>query len=127
MSTPARGTRAAEGAVCEHADRKLWPGQFVNVRLTLNVLHAALTIPKSAVNQGPEQPYAYVIGADNHVSVRPIKVRLVQDATAVIDAGLQPGRDRGHRRPDVPEAGQPGLRPPRRPRNLGVTTQPKAR
>lgn len=72
-------------------DRKLWPGQFVNVRLTLSVLHNAVTIPNAAVNQGPGQPYAYVIGADHHVSVRPIKVTLVQDATAVIDSGLQPG------------------------------------
>lgn len=71
--------------------RLLWPGQFVNVRLTLNVLHAVVTIPNAAVNQGPGQPYAYVIGADHHVSVRPIKVTLVQDATAVIGSGLQPG------------------------------------
>lgn len=71
--------------------RLLWPGQFVNVRLTLDVLHDVVTIPDAAVNQGPEQPYAYVIGADHHVSVRPIKVTLVQDATAVIGSGLTPG------------------------------------
>ncbi|HEV2703567.1 MAG TPA: efflux RND transporter periplasmic adaptor subunit [Steroidobacteraceae bacterium] len=74
-----------------NTDRRLWPGQFVNVHLTLNVLHDALTIPNAAVNQGPEQAYAYVIGADHHVSVRPIKVTLVQDATAVIGSGLAPG------------------------------------
>ncbi|MGC1460109.1 MAG: efflux RND transporter periplasmic adaptor subunit [Steroidobacteraceae bacterium] len=71
--------------------RLLWPGQFVNVRLTLNVLQDVVTIPNAAVNEGPGQPYAYVIGADHHVSVRPIKVTLVQDATAVIGSGLQPG------------------------------------
>jgi multidrug efflux system membrane fusion protein len=74
-----------------NTDRLLWPGQFINVRLTLNVLHDAVTIPDAAVNQGPGQPYAYVIGADHHVSVRPIKVTLVQDAMAVIGSGLQPG------------------------------------
>lgn len=74
-----------------NAERKLWPGQFVNVRLTLNVLHAALTIPKSAINRGPEFIYVYVIGADKRVSVRPITVDLIQDADAVITAGLRVG------------------------------------
>ncbi len=74
-----------------NAERKLWPGQFVNVRLTLNVLHAALTIPKSAINRGPEFTYVYVIGADKRVSVRPITVELIQDADAVITAGIRAG------------------------------------
>ena len=74
-----------------NSERLLWPGEFVNVRLTLHVLHNVLTMPNAAVNQGPGQPYAYVIGADHHVSLRPIKVTLVQDATAVIASGVQPG------------------------------------
>jgi len=76
-----------------NVDGRLWPGQFVNVRLTLDVLHDALTIPNAAVNHGPEDTYAYVIGADSHVSLRPIKVALIQDATAVIATGLQPGEE----------------------------------
>lgn len=74
-----------------NAARKLWPGQFVNVRLTLSVLRAALTIPKSAINRGPDFTYAYVIGADKRVSMRPITVELIQDADAVITAGLRVG------------------------------------
>jgi membrane fusion protein, multidrug efflux system len=74
-----------------NTDRRLWPGQFVNVRLTLGVLHDALTIPNAAVNHGPSLTYAYVIGADGHVSARPIEVTLVQDTTAVIKSGLEPG------------------------------------
>jgi membrane fusion protein, multidrug efflux system len=74
-----------------NAERQLWPGQFVNVRLTLNVLHSALTIPKGAINRGPDFTYAYVIGADKRVSVRPITVELIHDADAVINAGLQAG------------------------------------
>lgn len=74
-----------------NAERKLWPGQFVNVRLTLNVLHSVLTIPKSAINRGPEFTYAYVIGADKRVTVRPITVELIQDSDAVIRAGLRAG------------------------------------
>jgi multidrug efflux system membrane fusion protein len=74
-----------------NAERKLWPGQFVNVRLTLNVLHGVVTIPKSAINRGPEFTYAYVIGADKRVAVRPITVDLIQDSDAVISAGLRAG------------------------------------
>ena len=74
-----------------NGDRKLWPGQFVNVRLTLSVLHAALTIPKAAINRGPDFTYAYVIGADKRVSVRPVTVQLIQDTDAVITAGLRAG------------------------------------
>lgn len=75
----------------ENAGRELWPGQFVNVQLTLTVLHDALTIPKAAVNHGPDDTYVYVIGTDHTVAVRPITVALIQDANAVIRAGLKPG------------------------------------
>ena len=53
-----------------NSDGKLWPGQFVNVRLKLSVLHDALTIPNSAVNHGPEYTYVYLVRADKHVALR---------------------------------------------------------
>jgi membrane fusion protein, multidrug efflux system len=71
---------------------KLWPGQFVNVRVALSVWHDAITIPDAAVNRGPQSTFAYVIGADHKVSVSPITVALIQDSTAVIESGLQPGQ-----------------------------------
>ncbi|HEX3838673.1 MAG TPA: efflux RND transporter periplasmic adaptor subunit [Steroidobacteraceae bacterium] len=74
-----------------NANGKLWPGQFVNVQVTFDVRQHAITIPNSAVNHGPQTTFAYVIGADHKVSVSPITVALVQDATAVIASGLRPG------------------------------------
>ena len=74
-----------------NANGKLWPGQFVNVQVTLDVRQHAITIPNSAVNHGPQTTFAYVIGADHKVSVSPITVALVQDATALISSGLRPG------------------------------------
>jgi multidrug efflux system membrane fusion protein len=71
--------------------RTLWPGQFITVRLTLQTLQGAITIPAAAVNQGPKGAYVYVVGADNKVSVRPITVATTQDATAVIQSGLKAG------------------------------------
>jgi multidrug efflux system membrane fusion protein len=74
-----------------NAQHKLWPGQFVNVRLTLQVLQHAVTIPVAAVNQGPKGAFAYVIGPDHKVSARPLKVGATQDGLAVIDSGLKAG------------------------------------
>ncbi len=87
---PATGTVAMK-ARFDNADERLLPGQFVNVQLTLQTLPHATTIPATAVNQGPNGPFAYVVGADHTVSMRPIKVGEIQGATAVIVAGVQPG------------------------------------
>jgi multidrug efflux system membrane fusion protein len=69
----------------------LWPGQFINVRLTLQTLPHALTIPAAAVNQGPNGAYVYVLGANNKAVLRPVTVASTQDAIAVIQSGLTAG------------------------------------
>jgi multidrug efflux system membrane fusion protein len=74
-----------------NSSKTLWPGQFINVRLTLQTLPNALTIPAAAVNQGPKGPYVYVVGAGNKVSLRPVTVETTQDTTAVIESGLKAG------------------------------------
>ena len=74
-----------------NTSRQLWPGQFVNVQLTLQTLQNALTIPAQAVNQGPNGAFAYVVGADDKVEVRPILVSTTQGGVAVIQNGLKPG------------------------------------
>ncbi len=72
-------------------DQRLWPNQFVNVKLTLNTLNGVLAIPAAGVNHGPNGAYAYVVGAGNRVALRPLTVLLVQDGQAVIKAGVKPG------------------------------------
>lgn len=74
-----------------NAAHKLWPGQFVNVRLVLQTLRNATTVPSAAVNQGPKGAFAYVIGVDHRVSARPLTVGANQNGVAVITAGLSPG------------------------------------
>ncbi len=70
----------------------LWPGQFVNVRLTLQTLSNAVTIPSSAVNRGPNGAFAYVIDANNKVAAQPIKVAWTQGPVAVIASGVTAGQ-----------------------------------
>jgi multidrug efflux system membrane fusion protein len=72
--------------------RQLWPGQFVNVNLTLQTLSKAATVPATAVNQGPSGAFIYVVGADNKVVAQPVKVLTTQGATSVIQSGVTPGQ-----------------------------------
>jgi multidrug efflux system membrane fusion protein len=74
-----------------NADHHLWPGQFVNVRLTLQTLVGVTTIPASAVNQGPKGAFAYVVGAGSVATIRPLKVAATQGDIAIIASGVKPG------------------------------------
>jgi multidrug efflux system membrane fusion protein len=74
-----------------NTEHHLWPGQFVNVQLTLQTLSNAVTIPAAAVNQGPKGAFAFVVGPDNKAVMRPLKVALTQGPVAVITSGVSPG------------------------------------
>ena len=73
-----------------NAKHHLWPGQLLNVRLTLQTLHDVVALPTIAVNQGPKGPFAYVIENDTAV-VRPLVVDVRQDDITTVKSGVQPG------------------------------------
>jgi multidrug efflux system membrane fusion protein len=90
---PATGTVKMK-AKFANGDRKLWPGQFVNVRLIVQTLQHAVTVPAAAVNQGPNGPFVFVVnkvGADDRARMQPVKVVTTQDFTAVIQDGIKAG------------------------------------
>ena len=87
---PATGTVQMK-ARFENGQLKLWPGQFINVRLTLQTLQHVVTIPSAGVNEGPNGSFAYVVGANRKVKAQPISVQVTQDQTAVVQKGLQSG------------------------------------
>ena len=70
---------------------QLWPGQFVNVRLKVEVLNQALVVPSSAVQRGPAGTFSYVIGAEDRVAARPVQVLQQNETEAVIASGLERG------------------------------------
>jgi multidrug efflux system membrane fusion protein len=72
--------------------RQLWPGQFVNVRLTLETLHNAITVPSAAVNQGPNGAFVYVIGPGDKAIAQPVNVIATEGSISVIQGGLRPGQ-----------------------------------
>jgi multidrug efflux system membrane fusion protein len=71
-------------------NHQLWPGQFVNVRLKVETLPQALTVPTSAVQRGPSGTFSYVIGEDNVVTAKAVTVTQQDENTAVIAKGLSP-------------------------------------
>lgn len=87
---PATGTIELK-ARFPNTERHLWPGQFINVQLTLQTLHHVTTIPVTAVNRGPNGSYVFVVGTGNKVSLHPITVGWTQGDTVVVKSGVKPG------------------------------------
>lgn len=77
-------------AAFDNADGRLWPGMYVNVELTPRTLAGALVVPVQAVQTGPEKKFLYVIDAENKVGAAPVRVLLVQDGLAVVEAAGKP-------------------------------------
>ncbi len=74
-----------------NADRALWPGQFVNVTLTLTVEKGVLTVPSQAVQTGQNGSYVMVIKKDMTVESRTVTVARTYGLDSVIGQGLSPG------------------------------------
>ena len=75
----------------DNQDERLWPGEFVSLRVVLKVLPKVATVPSQTIEEGPEGRYAYVINADNTVARRTVTVASIQDGIAVVTKGLIPG------------------------------------
>jgi membrane fusion protein, multidrug efflux system len=77
-------------AVYENKDNALWPNQFVNVRLLLEVRKDSTTIPAAAIQRGPQGTYVFAVKSDKTVEVRPVTVSFTQDNISVIANGISP-------------------------------------
>jgi multidrug efflux system membrane fusion protein len=75
-----------------NADMRLWPGQFVDVRLRLGERPNSVIVPASAVQNGQNGNFAYVVKTDGTAELRAIKMGArIDNAAVVIEEGLQPG------------------------------------
>ena len=72
-------------------EKRLWPGQFVNVVLTLTMQPDAVVVPSSAVQTGQSGTYVFVINSDLTVESRPVVVGRSLEGETVIEKGLQSG------------------------------------
>ena len=78
-------------AVFQNEDNALFPNQFVNVKLLLDVRKGAVIAPLAAIQRGPQGTFVYVVKPDQTVDVRPVTLGPTAGGDAAIDTGLSAG------------------------------------
>jgi len=78
-------------AVFPNEDGALFPNQFVNARLLLEVKHGVTIVPSVAVQRGAKGTFAYVVKDDRTVAVRTVAVGTAHGEDASINSGIAPG------------------------------------
>jgi membrane fusion protein, multidrug efflux system len=78
-------------AIFPNQKNELFPNQFVNARLLLEVRREATVVPAPAIQRGPQGTFVYVVNADQTATVRPVTVGEIQGGEAFIKTGLSPG------------------------------------
>jgi len=86
----ATGTIKLKGTFA-NATRRLWPGQFVTVVLTLTTRPDAVIVPTRAVQTGQQGQYVFTVKEDQTAEIRPVTAGIAVDGETVIDKGLNPG------------------------------------
>lgn len=87
---PTTGTIKLKGTFT-NSEHRLWPGQFVNIVLTLTTQPNAIVVPSQAIQTGQQGQYVFVVKADQTVESRNIVVARTMDTQTVISSGLKPG------------------------------------
>ncbi len=72
-------------------DRRMWPGQFVNVKLTVGREAGAVLVPSQAVQSGQNGDFVFVVQADGKVAMRPVKISRPVGAEIALASGIQAG------------------------------------
>jgi multidrug efflux system membrane fusion protein len=87
---PTTGTIRIKGTF-PNETRHLWPGQFVNVSVTLMTEPRAIVVPTPAVQTGQQGQYVFVVKPDQTVELRTVTVARAADGQTVIQQGLKAG------------------------------------
>jgi multidrug efflux system membrane fusion protein len=108
-------------AMFDNTDLKLFPNQFVNIRLLVDTLQNQTVVPVAAIQRGASGTFVFIVGTDKTVSQRSVKLGVQDgDKVAILD-GLKPGDtvvvDGADRLRDgsevvIPAAGQQKIAPP---------------
>jgi multidrug efflux system membrane fusion protein len=78
-------------ATFPNTDRRLWPGQLVEVTLQLAVEPHAIVVPANAVQPSQQGAFCYVVKSDQTVEARPVTIARTDGDWAVVASGLKPG------------------------------------
>ncbi len=87
---PATGTVKLK-ALFSNDDGALFPSQFANVRMLVDVKRDAIVVPSAAIQRGTAGTFVYVVKADTTVTVRVVKLGPAQGDLVAVDSGLEPG------------------------------------
>jgi multidrug efflux system membrane fusion protein len=77
-------------ATFPNEDRRLWPGQFVNVTVTLTKDPSAVVVPTAAIQVGQQGQYTFVVKPDRSVEYRAVEVERTNGMESVVKSGLKP-------------------------------------
>ena len=72
-------------------DFSLFPNQFVNARMLLDVMRETILIPNAAIQRGTQGSFVYVVKEDKSVTVRTVKLGPIEGETAAVESGLAAG------------------------------------
>jgi len=78
-------------AMFDNTDERLWPGEFVNARVLLEVRRDVIAVPTPVVQRGARGLFAWVVNDDNVVEARPIELGPVSGDLTLIEKGLAEG------------------------------------
>ncbi len=78
-------------AVFPNDRNELFPNQFVNARLLVEVRHDAVIVPAAAIQRGPQGTFVYIVKADRTVGMRPVTSGITEGGETSVTAGLSPG------------------------------------
>jgi len=78
-------------AVFDNKENALWPNQFVNVHLLLEVRKNSTVVPAAAIQRGPQGTYVFAAKPDHTAEIKPVTISFIQDNLATIATGIAPG------------------------------------
>ena len=74
-----------------NTDHSFWPGQFINVVMTLRTIDRATVVPSEAIQSGQKGQFAFVVKPDQTVETRQVTVGQTIDNQIVVQSGISPG------------------------------------
>ena len=87
---PSTGTGKLK-AIFDNTERGLWPNQFVNVHLLLEVQKNTLVVPAAAIQRGPQGTYVYTVKPDKTADMRKVTIGFTEGNLTTLASGLQAG------------------------------------
>jgi multidrug efflux system membrane fusion protein len=77
-------------SVFQNKDNALFPNQFVNARVLVEVQRGVVLVPAAAVQHGPQSAFVFVVKPDSTVEMRNVVVGAIEHDVAAIQRGLSP-------------------------------------